>query len=97
MHVAKDLLRSSELGVAGVPHRVGYDSEEAFSRAFKCETGWHAARGGSPTVASAEQAHSHQSWERPWVTGLGQRPFSHNALAKLLGEVDQRRHLQIGC
>jgi AraC-like DNA-binding protein len=38
MHVAKDLLRSSELGVAAVAHRVGYDSEEAFSRAFKRET-----------------------------------------------------------
>jgi AraC-like DNA-binding protein len=39
MHVARDLLRSSELGVAAVAHRVGYDSEEAFSRAFKRETG----------------------------------------------------------
>jgi AraC-like DNA-binding protein len=27
MHVAKDLIRSSELGVAAVAHRVGYDSE----------------------------------------------------------------------
>jgi AraC-like DNA-binding protein len=35
MHLAKELLRSSELGVAAVAHRVGYDSEEAFSRAFK--------------------------------------------------------------
>jgi AraC-like DNA-binding protein len=39
MHVAKDLLRSSDLGVAAVAHRVGYDSEEAFSRAFRRETG----------------------------------------------------------
>ena len=39
MHLAKDLLRSSDLGVAAVAHRVGYDSEEAFSRAFKRETG----------------------------------------------------------
>jgi AraC-like DNA-binding protein len=39
MHVARDLLRSSELGVAAVAHRVGYESEEAFSRAFKRETG----------------------------------------------------------
>jgi AraC-like DNA-binding protein len=39
MHVAKDLLRSSELGVAAVSRRVGYDSEEAFSRAFKRATG----------------------------------------------------------
>ena len=39
MHMAKDLLRSSDLGVAAIAHRVGYDSEEAFSRAFKRETG----------------------------------------------------------
>ena len=49
MHMAKDLLRSSDLGVAAVAHRVGYDSEEAFSRAFKRETGlapssWRPAR-----------------------------------------------------
>ena len=35
MHVAEDLLRSSDLGVAVVARRVGYESEEAFSRAFK--------------------------------------------------------------
>jgi AraC-like DNA-binding protein len=35
MHVAEDLLHSSDLGVAAVARRVGYDSEEAFSRAFK--------------------------------------------------------------
>ena len=35
MHVAEDLLHSTDLGVAAVARRVGYDSEEAFSRAFK--------------------------------------------------------------
>jgi AraC-like DNA-binding protein len=49
MHVAMELLRSSDLGVAAVARRVGYDSEEAFSRAFKRETGrapsaWRLAR-----------------------------------------------------
>jgi AraC-like DNA-binding protein len=49
MHIARDLLHSSDLGVATVAHRVGYDSEEAFSRAFKRETGlapssWRLAR-----------------------------------------------------
>ncbi len=39
MHVAGDLLRSTALGVAAIAHRVGYDSEEAFSRAFKRSTG----------------------------------------------------------
>jgi transcriptional regulator GlxA family with amidase domain len=35
MHIAGDLLRSSDLPVAAVARRVGYDAEEAFSRAFK--------------------------------------------------------------
>jgi AraC-like DNA-binding protein len=35
MHIARDLLASSDLGVGAVARRVGYDSEEAFSRAFK--------------------------------------------------------------
>jgi AraC-like DNA-binding protein len=49
MHLATDLLRSTDLGVAAVARRVGYESEEAFSRAFKRETGnspstWRATR-----------------------------------------------------
>ena len=39
MHVARDLLSSTDLGVVGVAHRVGYDAEEAFSRAFKRSVG----------------------------------------------------------
>lgn len=35
MHLAEDLLRTGDLGVATVARKVGYDSEEAFSRAFK--------------------------------------------------------------
>jgi AraC-like DNA-binding protein len=35
MHLAGELLRSTDLGVAAVGRRVGYDAEEAFSRAFK--------------------------------------------------------------
>ena len=35
MHVAEDLLHTTDLPVAVVARRVGYDSEEAFSRAFK--------------------------------------------------------------
>lgn len=35
MHVAGTLLRGSDLAVATVARRVGYESEEAFSRAFK--------------------------------------------------------------
>jgi AraC-like DNA-binding protein len=39
MHVAAELLVSTELGVAQVARRVGYESEEAFSRAFKRSLG----------------------------------------------------------
>jgi AraC-like DNA-binding protein len=42
MHVARDLLTATDLNVATVGRRVGYDSEEAFSRAFK------RARGSAP-------------------------------------------------
>lgn len=43
LHVAKDLLGTTDLGVREVANRVGYDSEAAFSRAFK------RAFGSSPT------------------------------------------------
>ena len=35
MHLAQDLLLGTTLGVATIARRVGYESEEAFSRAFK--------------------------------------------------------------
>ena len=35
MHIAEDLLTGTDHGVATIAHDVGYDSEEAFSRAFK--------------------------------------------------------------
>ena len=52
MHLAQDLLATSELAVFDVGRRVGYTSEEAFSRAFKRERGlspshWRAARSTS--------------------------------------------------
>jgi AraC-like DNA-binding protein len=39
MHAARDLLLSSDLNVSQVARRVGYDADEAFSRAFKREYG----------------------------------------------------------
>lgn len=42
MHLADDLLRTSDLSVAAISRRIGYESEEAFSRAFR------RARGNSP-------------------------------------------------
>jgi AraC-like DNA-binding protein len=44
MHVAADLLSSTDLTVFEIARRVGYDAEEAFSRAFK------RARGDAPSV-----------------------------------------------
>jgi AraC-like DNA-binding protein len=51
MHVAEDLLRSSDLGVAAVARRVGYESEEAFSRAFK------RSHGQAPSVWRVQRPH----------------------------------------
>jgi AraC-like DNA-binding protein len=39
MHVADDLLTTTDLSVGAIARRVGYDAEEAFSRAFKRERG----------------------------------------------------------
>jgi AraC-like DNA-binding protein len=39
MHLAVELLGSADLNVAQIARRVGYESEEAFSRAFKRELG----------------------------------------------------------
>jgi AraC-like DNA-binding protein len=50
MHVAQDLLTSTDLGVLGVARRVGYDAEEAFSRAFK------RVQGSSPSAWRAAYA-----------------------------------------
>jgi AraC-like DNA-binding protein len=44
MRVAQDLLATTDVTVAAIARRVGYDSEEAFSRAFK------RAHGQSPSV-----------------------------------------------
>ena len=39
MHLANDLLATTDLSVFTIARRVGYDAEEAFSRAFKRERG----------------------------------------------------------
>ena len=39
MHIAQDLLATTDLGVGAIARKVGYDAEEAFSRAFKRATG----------------------------------------------------------
>jgi AraC-like DNA-binding protein len=50
MHLATDLLATTALSISTIARRVGYASEDAFSRAFKRERGmaptqWRAARG----------------------------------------------------
>jgi AraC-like DNA-binding protein len=60
MHIAAELLLSTELGVAQVARRVGYESEEAFSRAFKRSLGsspstWRTS-GGMRVSSGFEQA-----------------------------------------
>jgi AraC-like DNA-binding protein len=52
MRVAQELLRTTEVTVAVIARRVGYESEEAFSRAFKRTHGqspslWRAGRSGT--------------------------------------------------
>jgi AraC-like DNA-binding protein len=52
MRVAQDLLATTEVTIAAIARRVGYDSEEAFSRAFKRAYGqspsvWRAGRSAS--------------------------------------------------
>jgi AraC-like DNA-binding protein len=49
MHIARELLATTNLTVAAIARKVGYESEEAFSRAFKRSQGqspnpWRAAR-----------------------------------------------------
>jgi AraC-like DNA-binding protein len=49
MHLAEELLATTDIGIVPLARRVGYDSEEAFSRAFKRGHGlspshWRAAR-----------------------------------------------------
>jgi AraC-like DNA-binding protein len=39
MHLATDLLRTTDLSVAAISRRIGYQSEEAFSRAFRRSEG----------------------------------------------------------
>lgn len=51
LHLARQRLRERHSGIARIAHEVGYESEEAFSRAFKRETGvsparWREATGG---------------------------------------------------
>jgi AraC-like DNA-binding protein len=55
MHLAEELLATTDAGVAAVARKVGYESEEAFSRAFKRSTGsapsaWRAE--GRPKLSS---------------------------------------------
>lgn len=56
MHRAQDLLATTDSTIATIAHRVGYEAEEAFSRAFKRARGrspaaWRAARSSQPAIS----------------------------------------------
>jgi AraC-like DNA-binding protein len=55
LHLAKELLATTDLGVQAIGRRVGYDADEAFSRAFKRAYGEAPAhwRAGHATVGRA--------------------------------------------
>ncbi len=57
MHLAEDLLATTDAGIVTIARRIGYDSEEAFSRAFKRTHGlspshWRAAHLTAPRSAT---------------------------------------------
>ena len=52
MHVAKDLLRSSDLGAAAVPHVLATTPGEAFSRALNARPGSRPVLGGREGISS---------------------------------------------
>jgi transcriptional regulator GlxA family with amidase domain len=62
MHVARDLLATTDLGVGTIARRVGYESEEAFSRAFKRALGrspshWRTEDGAAAHSAPGASLH----------------------------------------
>lgn len=56
LHLARQRLGEGGTGIARIAHEVGYESEEAFSRAFKRETGLSPARWRESEAARAAGA-----------------------------------------
>ena len=56
MHLARQLLRDSTLGVGEIAGRVGYESEAAFNRAFRRLVGSPPARWRQDKVPAAQFA-----------------------------------------
>ena len=76
MHLATDLLATTELSVFTIARRVGYDAEEAFSRAFKRERGvspshWRAAARRGTTRTDARLAAARRSASTADVLDIG--------------------------
>ena len=61
LSLASGLLRTTDLGVAEIGARVGYTSEEAFSRAFKRALGKRRPTGGPNAADDARHSRS-RSW-----------------------------------
>jgi AraC-like DNA-binding protein len=59
LHIAKDFLATTDLGVSTIGRRVGYDADEAFSRAFKRTFGaspaqWRAIQKRAPGLTESD-------------------------------------------
>ena len=65
MHLAKEQLATTELLVSVIAQRVGYDSEEAFSRAFKRQQG--SSRPATGVRSSAAEGSPTRYWLDGWV------------------------------
>ena len=61
MHLANELLATTELSVFTVARRVGYDAEEAFSRAFKRSAASRRATGGPPPAVNVAELRRHDA------------------------------------
>ena len=94
MHVAEDLLRTTTLPVAAIAPRVGYESEEAFSRAFKRDHGRRPASGAS------RADHSRSPPSEPWRASVRSQggDMTHVRLAGrcIARLADPRREVVVG-
>ena len=65
MHLAEELLATTDIGVVTIARQVGYDSEEAFSRAFNVPTVSHRATGAPPAPPGRRRCRRAKDADRP--------------------------------
>ncbi|MFD0635175.1 helix-turn-helix transcriptional regulator [Catenulispora yoronensis] len=71
LHTATELLRDTQLSIAVVAKRVGYESEAAFSRAFKNRYGTPRPIGGGRRTRRPAAARSRRRSDRPAEGSVG--------------------------